>query len=286
MARIYAADVSALIEDEKLMDAAINMVSEERAEKVKRFASIESKALSAGAELLLRAAIADVERAEKEAARMSAVSADTKGATEKADARMLADSADIKEAAEKADVASLEYICKNRPIQFEYGQNGKPYLKGQKDLFFNLSHSGRWVVCALSHHEVGCDIERAEPRKSTKKIAARFFTDEERSFIDSCADKDPDGGLSAFYRLWTLKESFLKVTGYGLALPLKDFCIIISTESISVKQDLDLNTDYRFREFFDLSGYCCSVCSEGCEICSQITEVSLSDHILSSLKVE
>ena len=27
-----------------------------------------------------------------------------------------------------------------------------------------------------------------------------------------------------FYRLWTLKESFMKVTGLGMKLPLDSFC--------------------------------------------------------------
>lgn len=44
------------------------------------------------------------------------------------------------------------------PISRE--ERGKPFLRDRQDLFFNISHSGEYAVCAVSEHPVGIDIER------------------------------------------------------------------------------------------------------------------------------
>ena len=46
-------------------------------------------------------------------------------------------------------------------------------------------------------------------------------------------DSGPEGPRERFFRLWTLKESFVKATGQGLAFPLKD--ITFSWEEADIK---------------------------------------------------
>ena len=58
--------------------------------------------------------------------------------------------------------------------QLSYGANGKPEAEG---VFFNLSHSGQWVVCAIGDGPVGCDVE--EIASVREGIAERFFTENE-----------------------------------------------------------------------------------------------------------
>lgn len=130
------------------------------------------------------------------------------------------------------------------------GANGKPYIEGRKDLFFNLSHSGKMVICALAPCEVGCDIERIRP--SVSRIAGRYFTEEEQEF-SAHSQKN-------FFRMWTLKESFLKVTGKGLSLPLNSFNISVKDNEITISQSVD-SRSYSFKEYYGFDGYCCSVCA-------------------------
>ena len=61
-----------------------------------------------------------------------------------------------------------------KDISFRYNQNGKPELKYQKDLHFNISHSGNWIVCVISSGSVGVDVEQIN-NSSGMDIAKRFL---------------------------------------------------------------------------------------------------------------
>lgn len=124
------------------------------------------------------------------------------------------------------------------------GPNGKPYLPDRPDLYFNISHSGSKVLCAVSGREVGCDVERV--REAKLQVARRCFHPAEYETLMGCSDSAARDRL--FYRFWTLKESFMKVTGYGFQLPPDRFCIQIEGKAISVMQNVDAQR-YFFRSF-------------------------------------
>lgn len=146
----------------------------------------------------------------------------------------------------------LEYVLKSHGI-FEhdmcFSEKGKPYLAGRRDVFFNLSHSNNMVICAVSPVEVGCDIEFVKSGRT--RIAQRYFTKEEQRFAQISERH--------FYRMWTLKESFIKATGRGLGLRLDSFEISVKEEGISVRQAAD-EREFAFREYPCFSDYCCSIC--------------------------
>ena len=101
-------------------------------------------------------------------------------------------------------------------IKLIYAKNGKPYL-GTDPFFFNLSHSGGRVICAVSEKEVGADVQFVkEPRPVVVK---RVLCENEQKALDECEDARD----VAFMRFWTQKESYLKYTGEGIAAGLSDF---------------------------------------------------------------
>ena len=101
---------------------------------------------------------------------------------------------------------------------FQTGPYGKPHLK-QDGVFFNLSHAGEYVVCALADCAVGVDVEQQNrflDRARNQKLAARILTAEEAACWEAsgCAAR-------SLLRFWTRKESYVKMTGEGLRKELR-----------------------------------------------------------------
>ena len=136
-----------------------------------------------------------------------------------------------------------------------YGEHGKPFLKDCPGLHFNISHSGDYVICALSDAPVGCDIEKLQPVR--ERVAARFFSPEENAALAAAADEAAREML--FFRFWTLKESFLKAVGCGITEPLSAASFDLSGEAPVVRQTIAPGTFF-FREYGDIPGYCVSLC--------------------------
>lgn len=130
-------------------------------------------------------------------------------------------------------------------IQYRYNKNGKPYLDGN-DLFFNISHSKDYVVCIISNEEVGIDIQKIGD--INLEIANRCFLKKESDRIkklDNHIDK-----LEQFYRLWTLKEAYIKALGVGMECKLDSFDVF------------DTNIGYKFKELSNFNGYKCAICAK------------------------
>lgn len=107
-------------------------------------------------------------------------------------------------------------------LHFNYGPFGKPVLTGHAaDLVaFNLSHCGRWGLCAVTGGaEVGVDIERVDRPLDFEKLAARFFSCSERNLLQ---DTSPQRRRRLFFRIWTRKEAWLKGKGGGFSDPDQD----------------------------------------------------------------
>lgn len=77
--------------------------------------------------------------------------------------------------------------------------------------FFNLSHSGNFVGCALHNRKIGLDIQKlTEPRES---LIRRVCTQKELASLKSPQD---------FCRIWAMKESAVKLTGEGITGNFRD----------------------------------------------------------------
>ena len=62
-----------------------------------------------------------------------------------------------------------------------------------------------------------------------------------------------------FFRLWTLKESFVKALGKGILMPFDSFCIDFSGGEISVRQNAT-SQQYFFKEYALCDGFKYAVC--------------------------
>ena len=109
--------------------------------------------------------------------------------------------------------------------QFAAGEHGKPHVAHPAldvPLHFNLAHTAGLVVCAVStaHERLGVDAEALDRAAAGDDIATRYFTAAEVRALQALPAADRP---RAFLVQWTLKESYMKARGLGLALPLDQF---------------------------------------------------------------
>lgn len=115
-------------------------------------------------------------------------------------------------------------------VRIAEGKHGKPYFPDYPDIHFSVSHSEKMVLAVFADTEVGCDIEYVD--SVDLKLAERFFCQSEYEFIMEHQEWERE---KAFYRMWTIKESFMKAVGSGMMLPMDEFCIKIGRH-IQVEQ--------------------------------------------------
>jgi len=118
-------------------------------------------------------------------------------------------------------------------IDFNYGPQGKPYLKGPEgqtsgSVYFNVSHSSGWAICAVGLGEVGVDLEIMRPIPEMEALVDQYFSVAERSAFGSIP---PDLRVKAFFNCWTRKEAYVKACGGGLLIPLDQFDVSVDPES-------------------------------------------------------
>jgi len=108
-----------------------------------------------------------------------------------------------------------------KPV-IQKNQYGKPYIENMDNFFYNTSHSGDYVGIAVSDRIVGFDLQKKEMEKDVMAIAKRWFHEEE---VKELQNTSVYHRHNHFYDLWTKKESYMKYTGLGFALPMKYFKI-------------------------------------------------------------
>lgn len=113
---------------------------------------------------------------------------------------------------------------------FKTEKYGKAYISNFENVYFNLSHSGKMVLCAISDREVGVDIEYSDPEIDLNIAKLYFYNGEYESIMNSQNPADE------FFKYWVLKESYMKYTGLGMNLKLDSFEIKIGDE-IKLKND-------------------------------------------------
>lgn len=116
-----------------------------------------------------------------------------------------------------AELLARYLLCKGdgagwESVSVERGKTGKPRGRTPEGVQeISLSHSGSWVLCSIGAWGSGVDVETCS--EGYEEIADHFFSPEENALLQRMplAVREKE-----FLRYWTLKESFLKLTGEGL----------------------------------------------------------------------
>lgn len=101
-------------------------------------------------------------------------------------------------------------VCSEEKLR--RAEHGKPELIAGKP-YFNLSHSGKYVVLAIADREVGIDIEQIMPVHWP--TVEKLFTKRQRERLEREAKKEQSWQFAA---LWTEYEAAIKLFGTGFAV--------------------------------------------------------------------
>jgi 4'-phosphopantetheinyl transferase len=133
----------------------------------------------------------------------------------------------------------------NAAISFSLSTYGKPSVVGSDDLHFNIAHSGDWVVCVMDKHPVGVDVELITP--IDMGVAETYFSAWEQKTLLALPENEQ---IALFFELWTLKESYIKLKGKGLSIPLSDFTISAGEQiTITVEPGTETPPSVFFKQY-------------------------------------
>ena len=99
------------------------------------------------------------------------------------------------------DLALRTRGLREQTAEYEIAEAGKPAVRGLDDFHFSISHSGCCAICAVSERPIGADLQESRP--VSERLRKRVFPEGELACVDPI-------------RLWTLKESYAKLTGEGI----------------------------------------------------------------------
>ncbi len=127
--------------------------------------------------------------------------------------------------------------------RFRRNDHGRPEIASPAStLRFNLSHTRGLVTCLVSRERaVGVDVEPRDREGRWLELAGRFFSVREAEALHRIAESERP---QRFLEYWTLKESYIKARGLGLAIPLRDFSFDLPTttpDDVRIRIDGALN---------------------------------------------
>jgi len=114
-------------------------------------------------------------------------------------------------------------------LVFGESEHGKPFLVDPvaSRLMFNSSHSGDWVLHAISDAEIGIDIEQIRPDQHRLDDLLWVLSERERATLSNTPKEEVAGRLA---RIWVRKEAYVKAIGEGLSRSLADISIVDGPE--------------------------------------------------------
>jgi 4'-phosphopantetheinyl transferase len=118
-------------------------------------------------------------------------------------------------------------------LQFVTNPWGRPALAPPAPMHFNVSHTEGLVVCLVSTNpEIGVDTERLARAPDLLALAPEVFAPQELSDLAALAANEQARRAVV---LWTLKESYIKARGMGLALALDGFAFRFDADRVRLE---------------------------------------------------
>jgi 4'-phosphopantetheinyl transferase len=113
-------------------------------------------------------------------------------------------------------------------VDIAYGSHGKPFLRGNTKLGFNMTHSDDLALLAVGvARDIGVDLEMLRAPQDMMALAKSLFSAEENNQFESLVE---ELRVPAFFNCWTRKEALLKALGTGLSLDAKTIHIGLDAE--------------------------------------------------------
>jgi len=135
---------------------------------------------------------------------------------------------------------------------------GKPFMVYPDNIKYNISHSGSWVICAISKMDIGIDVECVSGQQSLddmEQISPYFMIGEELRAIKHFQKEER---LERYFYFWTMREAFVKCTGEGIDM-LKKNQYSLSGNYETVYR----NERYIFKELPFQKNYKLAICMKG-----------------------
>lgn len=150
-------------------------------------------------------------------------------------------------------------------LVFAYNEFGKPFINDNlNELQFNISHSDDMAVFAFSRSgEIGADIEKVKVIDDMQGVMNICFTGYEKDWFN---DINAESRVESFYKVWTIKEAFIKAIGRGFSFDPKD--VELTNESGNQMLIRKINSNefagkkYRVKTIDGIPGYIISLVYE------------------------
>ena len=137
------------------------------------------------------------------------------------------------------------------PVRFL--QAGKPVFARRKDLYFSLSHSRPYAMCAVSDHPVGADVQKIKP---VHMSIARRLHFRERDWL---AAQPTSEQTRSFFRIWARKEAWVKAVS-------RDELLSLAQEDVT--RDIP---GWHFTEYVPGQEHLAAVCAREGDIATVVT---------------
>ena len=153
--------------------------------------------------------------------------------------------------------ASRLYNMGRNEYEIQTTEYGKPYIPELPEYHFSISHSGLYAAIGVSKAPIGIDVETISPIDLA--VAKRFFAGEEYAYVME-PEAIPERWIR-FYRIWTLKESYVKAMGWGMYRSFSSFAFHCGREIITC-EDPEGEQDFRFGSELFAKTYLVSICHQ------------------------